>query len=50
MEYIILEENNRASLSVVISEYADMGWKLQGGVAVTEVGFDSYYRQAMVKD
>lgn len=50
MEYIILEKNNRASLSVVISEYADMGWKLQGGVAVVEVELDTYYYQAVVKD
>ena len=33
-----------------VSQALDNGWKLQGGIAVTEVGLDAYYYQAVVKE
>ncbi|WP_285122742.1 DUF1737 domain-containing protein [Lactococcus petauri] len=52
MEYKIIDGSNTApkTFEMEVSQALYNGWKLQGGIAVTEVGPDAYYYQAVVKE
>jgi len=50
MEYTIISESTQSSLCNKIAIYIKLGWRPQGGVAMsTSFGINDFY-QAMIKD
>jgi hypothetical protein len=50
MSYFIIREANTADLSYEVEYYIKVGWKLQGGVAMTSHQSKLTYCQAMTKE
>jgi hypothetical protein len=50
MSYLIIREANTADLSYEVEHYIKVGWKLQGGVAITSLPSKLIYCQAMTKE
>ena len=51
MKYEILGHTNKRQLEIIVRNYLNNGWRLQGGVAVSvKNGNDAGYFQAVVKD